>query len=108
MEIAVTERTHEQALSYIIELEAELSELRFELEEATKERDAWSDLVDEQEEELSDLQCRVTELEVIEPVSDRAASIRGALDAIPAELKRDPRYQYDFQTISQFVQELGG
>ena len=104
----MTERTHEQALSYIIELEAELLQLQVELEELTTTCDAWSGLVDEQEEELADLRYRATELEVVEPVSNRAASIRGALDAIPAELKRDPRYQYDFQTISQFVQELGG
>ena len=104
----MTERTHEQALSYIVELEAELLQLQVELEEVTTTCDAWSNLVDEQEEELHNLRYRVVELESVEPVSYRAASIRGALDAIPAELKRDPRYQYDFQTISQFVQELGG
>ena len=104
----MTERTHEQALSYIAELEVELAQLRFELEEVTTTCNTWSDLVDEQEEELDDLRYRAAELEVIEPVSSRAASIRGALDAIPAELKRDPRYQYDFQTLNQLVYELAG
>ncbi len=63
----MTERTHEQALSYIIELEAELSQLRFELEEVTTTCDAKGNLVDEQEEELHNLRYRVVELESVEP-----------------------------------------
>ena len=100
--------TYEQAIERIEELEEENNDLRFDLDTVTSERDASDSLASEQEAELDRLRCDLEEAERVAPVADRAASIRGALDAIPAELRRDPRYQYDFQTLTQFVQELGG
>jgi len=104
----VSDLTYEQAIERIEELEAENCDLRSDLDTVTDDRDLWSDLVDDQEAELDRLRFRVEESEHVAPVVYRAASIRDALDAIPAELRRDPRWQFDFQTLTQFVHELAG
>ena len=100
--------TYEQAIERIEELEAENCDLRFDLETMTDDRDAWDGLASDQEAELDRLRLRIEESAHVASVASRAASIRDALDAIPAELRRDPRWEFDFQTLTQFVHELTG
>ena len=104
----MSDLTYEQAIERIEELEEENSDLRFDLDTVTSERDAWDSLASDQEAELDRLRFDLAEAERVAPVAYRAASIRDALDAIPAELRRDPRWEFDFQTLTQFVHELTG
>lgn len=90
------------------EAHAKILELQTELKEMTADRDYWEAEYDEAEAQYVGVRDQFEETQAAAPVADRASSIRDAIDAIPAQLRRDPRWRYDFDVLEQCVTTLVG